>query len=285
MGRFAAALVIAAGSLFAAVEPKSVVIYRDTYGVPHIYAKTDAGAAFGLMYAQAEDNFWQLETDYIRNLGHAAEVEGQRGLSGDILYQAYEVESRAKEAYRRASPGLRALCDAFAAGVNRYLETHPDVHPRLLTHWEPWFILADEMGGPAGAGITPTERARAFPMLSAAAVPTDTGSDPDEGSNMWAISPSRTTTGHAMLFINPHIGFFGGGQRYEAHLHSGEGLDVSGFAILGTPYIRSGHNRDLGWSHTNNYAQTADVYLERFDDPADPLSYRYGSRHRKAVEW
>src|SRR3954454_6995017 len=70
-----------------------------------------------------------------------------------------------------------------------------------------------------------------------------------------------------MLLINPHVAFFGGGQRYEAHLHSGEGLDVSGFAILGTPYIRSGHNASLGWSHTNNYAQTADVYL----DPADAL--------------
>jgi penicillin amidase len=88
-----------------------------------------------------------------------------------------------------------------------------------------------------------------------------------------------------MLLINPHVGFFGGGQRYEAHLHSDEGLDVSGFAILGTPFIRSGHNRDLGWSHTNNYARSADVYLEHFDDPNDPLAYRYGSGHRKAVEW
>lgn len=88
-----------------------------------------------------------------------------------------------------------------------------------------------------------------------------------------------------MLLINPHVGFFGGGQRYEAHLHGGEGLDVSGFAILGTPYIRSGHNPYLGWSHTNNYAQTADVYVETLDDPADPLSYRYGPGYRKAVEW
>jgi acyl-homoserine lactone acylase PvdQ len=88
-----------------------------------------------------------------------------------------------------------------------------------------------------------------------------------------------------MLLINPHVGFFGGGQRYEAHLHSGEGLDVTGFAILGTPYIRSGHNRYLGWSHTNNYASTSDVYLEKFDDPGDPLAYRYGAGHRKATEW
>src|SRR5947207_16007823 len=100
---------------------RSITIYRDTWGVPHIYAKTDAGAAYGLMYAQAEDNFWQLETDTIRTLGRRAEVDGQPGLSGDILIRAYEVEKRAKEAYQRGNPKLRALCDAYAAGVNQYL--------------------------------------------------------------------------------------------------------------------------------------------------------------------
>src|SRR5689334_12132457 len=159
----------------ATVNPKTVTIIRDTWGVPHIYAKTDAGAAYGLMYAQAEDNFWQLETDYIRALGRAAEIEGPRALSGDILYYAWEVETRAKAAYAAANPKLRDLCDAFAAGVNRYLATHPDVHPRLLAHWEPWWILADEMRGPAGTGITPAERARAFPELSATTPATDPG--------------------------------------------------------------------------------------------------------------
>ena len=111
-----------------------------------------------------------------------------------------------------------------------------------------------------GAGGHGHHAGRACPCVSRArrgALPLPARrEDPDEGSNMWAVAPSRTTTGHAMLLINPHVGFFGGGQRYEAHLHSGEGLDVSGFAILGTPYIRSGHNRYLGWSHTNNYAST-----------------------------
>ena len=263
--RSLALLIAAAMTSAAAVNPQSVTIYRDTWGVPHIYAKTDAGAAFGLMYAEAEDNFWQLEADYIAALGRAAEVEGERRLQNDIVYQAWEVESRAKAAYNNADPKLRSLCDAFAAGVNRYLATHPATHPRLLTHWEPWFVLAAEMGGPAGRGITQEERARAFPLLSRAAAPDGLVTDRDEGSNMWAIAPSRTTTGHAMLLINPHVRFFGSDQRYEAHLHSDQGLDVSGFATLGTPYIRSGHNRYLGWSHTNNYASTADLYL-------DPLS-------------
>lgn len=272
----------------ASAAPSAVTIYRDTWGVPHIYGKTDANVAFGLMYAQAEDNFWQLEEDYIRALGRAAEVYGPSALPGDIVVRAWETEAHARDHYAHAAPKLRALCDAFAAGVNRYLAQHPETHPRLLTHWEPWFILLHEHSGPAGAGITRAERVREFPALKdAGAIETapDAAADPDEGSNMWAVGPSRSATGRAMLLINPHVGFFGGGQRYEAHLHSGEGLDVSGFAILGTPYIRSGHNAFLGWSHTNNYAQTADVYLERFDDPNDPLAYRYAGAHRSAVEW
>jgi len=281
-----ALLLLLAIPALSATLPRDITIRRDTWGVPHIYAKTDAGVVLGIMYAQAEDNFWQLETDAIRKLGRSAELEGARGLQRDILYRAYEVEKRAKEAYKLANPKLRALCDAFAAGVNLFLETHPNVKPRLLARWEPWFILADEMNAPAGSGIAAAERARAFPILTGVpAIPTEPVPDPDDGSNMWAIAPSRTTTGHAMLMINPHVGFFGGGQRYEAHLTSGEGLDLSGFAILGTPFIRSGHNRHLGWSHTNNYAQTVDVYLEHFDDPADPLSYRYGTARRKAIEW
>ncbi len=290
MFRFFLLAALAAGPVFpagTATAPRelarSVTIYRDTYGVPHIYGKTDAGVVFGLMYAQAEDNFWQLETDFIRMIGRSAELDGARGLAGDVLVRAYESEKRAKEDYERATPQHRALCDAFAGGLNYYLEKHPEVKPRLITRFEPWFILAEERRGPAGTTITAAERQRAFPGLAG---PVETGAlDPEEGSNMWAVSPRRTTTGHAMLLINPHVGFFGGGQRYEAHLHSGEGLDVSGFAILGTPYIRSGHNRNLGWSHTNNYAPTADVYVEAFDNPNDPLSYRYGTGHRRAIEW
>jgi acyl-homoserine-lactone acylase len=113
----------------------------------------------------------------------------------------------------------------------------------------------------------------------------ETEGEPLAGSNMWALAPSRSASGKAMLFINPHVGFFGGGQRYEAQLHSDEGLNVYGFAILGTPYIRSGFTQNLGWSHTNNYADIMDVYLETFDDPKNPLAYRYGAGYRTASEW
>src|SRR5262245_56607203 len=239
-------VLLASFAAHAADLAKSVTIYRDTYGVPHIFGKTDASIVFGLMYAQAEDNFWQLEQDYIRALGRAAELEGTPGLSTDILVQAYEIIPRAKEQYQRATPRLRAMCAAFAAGVNHYLATHPNVKPRLITKWEPWFILANYLSRPPGAGITRAERENAFPILAGIAPPPTPEDDADAGSNMWAVAPKRSVSGNALLMINPHVAFFGGGQRSEAHLRSGEGMDVSGFAILGTPYIRSGYNRNLG---------------------------------------
>lgn len=150
MLRFLVAALVLGSPLCAADLARQVTIYRDTYGVPHVFGKTDAAAMFGLMYAQAEDNFWQVETDYLHFLGRAAEVEGPRALANDIQARAYEVEARAKAQYEHANPQQRALCDAFAAGLNYYLETHPRVQPRLIRHFEPWFVLADEHRGPAG---------------------------------------------------------------------------------------------------------------------------------------
>jgi len=277
---------------------KQVRIHRDTYGVPHVFAKTDAGAIFGLMYAQAEDNFPQLEEDAIRSLGRAAEVYGESRLAGDLRFRLFEAEKQAKAEYAQADARTKSLLDAYAAGVNWYLTTHAEVKPKLLTRFEPWFILAIErsgrMGGVARAGLRPNEMRIGTPAgePAAQAIGADdlfaavaAAEAADEGSNMWALRPERSASGHALLFINPHVGFFGGGQRYEAHLKSNEGLNVSGFAILGTAYIRSGFNEHLGWSHTNNYADTVDAYLLSFDDPARPRAYRYGNEYREVVEW
>lgn len=280
---------------------RQVMIHRDTFGVPHIFGKTDAAVVFGLAYAQCEDNFWQLETDYINALGRAAELEGERALARDLSYRLFEIERLSKAEYDRLPADLRALCDAFAAGVNHFIARHSEIKPRLLIGLEGWQVLAFARSGRVGGvnrlGLNANEiqlgkpeatnKAEAAPMnfdgLQSWFV--ESHLDIEEGSNMWAVSPRKSAGGNAMLFINPHVGFFGGGQRYEAQLNSEEGLNVYGFAILGTAYIRTGFNQFLGWSHTNNYADTADVYLESFDDPANPLAYKYGNEHRTAVEW
>lgn len=266
---------------------RSVTIYRDAFGVPHIYGRGDESVVFGLMYAQAEDNFWQLEEDHINKLGRAAEVYGQSRLAGDLMTRLFETTRRARDDYARLNPQMRKLCDAYAAGINFYLERHPEVRPRLINRFEPWFALVTGAPAPTSAGVTAQEVRALFKELPAPTPsPTpDASAEGEEGSNMWAVSPKKSASGNALLFINPHVGFFGGGQRYEAHLHSDEGLNISGFTMLGSPYIWTGHNKFLGWSHTNSGADSTDVYVETFDNVQNPLAYRYGKDYRNAVEW
>ncbi len=121
---------------------KIVTIYRDTYGVPHVFGRTDASTVFGFAYAQAEDNFWRVEENFISALGRLSEVYGEKTLDEDRLNHALEIPRLAREEYARLDRHMRALCDAFAAGFNYYLSRHPEVRPRLLTRIEPWHTLA-----------------------------------------------------------------------------------------------------------------------------------------------
>lgn len=265
---------------------QSVTIYRDAFGVPHIYGTSDESVVFGLMYAQAEDNFWQIEEDHISKLGRASEIYGSSRLAGDLLLRLFETNKRAREEYDRLSPAMKKLCDAYAAGLNFYLEKNPHARPRLISRFEPWYALISGPPSMNSLGINQQEIRALFKDLPGSPAPSPTpGETEDEGSNMWAVSPQKSASGNALLFINPHVGFFGGGQRYEAHLHSKQGLNISGFAMIGAPFIWTGFNEFLGWSHTNTGADTTDVYIENFEDPQNRLVYRVGNKALEAVEW
>src|SRR6187431_365323 len=121
---------------------RSVTIYRDTYGVPHVFGRTDASTVFGFAYAQAEDNFWRVEENFILALGRASELYGEKTLDEDRLNHALEIPRLAREEYARLDQHMKSLCDAFAAGFNHYLDRHTEVKPRLLTKIEPWYTLA-----------------------------------------------------------------------------------------------------------------------------------------------
>jgi acyl-homoserine lactone acylase PvdQ len=275
----------------------SVTIVRDGYGVPHIYGPSDASVVFGHAYAQAEDHFEQLEHNVLYALGRSTELRGEQDFWDNLLARAFEIPRLAQDEYARAAPPLRAIYDGYAAGLNHYLASNPEVKPKLITRFEPWHTLAmlrarywlaefiwdtglqrNELRigalrfAPGAQSLGTEDR----PTLPAERV---------QGSNMWAVAPARTVNGHALLFMNPHVGFFGPYQYYEAHLHSDQGLRFSGVGRVGFPFPYIGHNERLGWSHTDNYFDRGDLYAEVFDDPKDPLSYRYGRGRRRATEW
>lgn len=294
-----ALLCVARASAQQAPPARSATIYRDAWGVPHVFARTDEGVLFGMAWALAEDDWPLMEENYTRALGRIAERRGESGVQSDWLVRALEIGRLSRAEYEHATPRLRGLLDAYAAGLNAYLAAHPAIHP-LFGRVEPWYPLALirykyyqlEFLGYAGLNPRWTERliregwpaGRSVPRATPPTEASD-GAERIFGSNEWAIAPSRTASGHAMLLINPHQSFVGV-QRYgEVDLHSAEGLRFSGLTVFGflLPYM--GNNARLGWAYTDNYADRGDLYAEKFDDPRQPLRYRWGSGYREAVTW
>ncbi len=282
-------------------------IYRDSYGVPHVFGPTDASCVFGFVYAQAEDYFWQIEDNYIRSLGQAAEVYGEKSLPDDLLNRALEIPKLSQEEFEKASPQTRAFNQATADALNYFLSMHPQVKPRLITHFEPWQSMAFgrfalyqsfiyQKSGLSAADIIPVVqevrekkvgaiRLKANFFAELASAERDRQSMAQHvGSNMWAIRPEKSASGKALLFINPHQPFFGPGQWYEGHLVSGEGWDLVGASFFGSPFPTIGHNAYLAWSHTVNNPDVVDTYAITFDK-ADPLKYRYGEGWKQAQTW
>ena len=260
---------------------REVTIYRDTYGVPHVFGKTDAATVFGFAYAQAEDYFWLIEDNYIRSIGRASEVYGEQTLDSDRLNHALEIPRLAQAEYRRLDAHTRSICDAFAAGLNYYLQKKSNVKPRLITKFEPWHPLAFIRYNYYQNGFARAPELRPFNLLTAAV---GRGMEANQGSNGWVINPSKSATGNAMLFINPHLPFFGAGQVYEGHVRSEQGWNFTGYTRFGFPLPYVGHNENGGWVSTDNAADLTDVYAETFDNPARPLAYRYGDGYRTATE-
>lgn len=267
------------GPLDPAALARDATIYRDQWGVPHIDGPTDASVVFAFAYCQAEDYFWQVEDSYILSLGRYAEINGDKGLSSDLMNRMYEVVPRAQSDFPTLEPELQTLFEAFTLGLNHYLANNPQTKPRLITHFEPWHVLAYvrhlslEMCfrySGTSPNYMPDNHEEYYSQI---------------GSNAWAVAPAKTRDKKAILFINPHQPWYGFGQFYEAHLRSGEGWNFSGATFFGHPMPSLGHNEYVGWTFTVNEPDIADVWLETFDKPDDPLAYRYGDGYRQAIQW
>ncbi|MBL1216720.1 MAG: hypothetical protein D8M59_04415 [Planctomycetes bacterium] len=262
-----------------------VTIKRDTFGVAHVYGPTDADVIFGLTYARAEDEFVRMDQAVLGMSGRAAEGLGNDGLGTDYLVRAFEIPSLAQHEYaNRMTPEARALADAAADALNYYVHLHPDEQPLVFEQYEPWHFVAASYGMHI-ATLTFLDQTIQTEDIVRQLTPSleQSPSEPTDGSNMWAIGPSRTESGNAMLFINPHIPIH---ELYEAHACSEEGLNVSGGMAYGAGILPVvGFNAHLGWSLTVNYPDVVDAYSEVFDHETDRLKYKYGDEYRDAVEW
>ncbi len=261
-----------------------VEIIRDDFGVPHIYGKTDADAVFGMLYAQAEDDFPRIERNYVWATGRLAEVEGEGAIFSDLRARLYMSIDEAKAAYASAPDWLKALCDAWADGLNYYLLTHPEVQPKLLTRFEPWMPMFFSEGSIGGdIEQIPLERIARFyggddaGQATAAAGDIEAEFAPPGGSNGFAIAGERTRSGNAMLLINPHTSFY---FRGEVHVVSDEGLNAYGAVTWGQFFIYQGFNEKTGWMHTSTYVDFIDEFVEDVSDVDGKLVYRYGEETR-----
>jgi penicillin amidase len=263
---------------------RQVTIHRDEWGVPHIDGPTDESVVFGFGYAQAEDFLWQVEDSFVLATGRYAELYGPSVLSTDDTTHRFEIPQRARDDFPKLEPKLQSLNQAFTDGLNYYVHVHPKVKLRLLERFEPWYPIALDRyvlyRMATHSKSVPEELLHA--QSSAPQVFVQPGA---VGSNAWAIGPSKTRSHKTMLFCNSHQPYYGFGQYYEAHLHSGEGWSFTGSTFFGSPMLAIGHNEHLGWTYTVNDVNCGDEWVETFDDPKHPLNYRYGDGYRTATEW
>jgi acyl-homoserine-lactone acylase len=267
-----------------------VTILRDKWGIPHVFGKSDADAVFGMVFAQAEDDFNRVELNYINAMGRLAEVEGEGAIWSDLRMKLYIDPADMKAQYAASPAWLRKLMDSFADGMNWYLATHPQVKPKLITRFEPWMALSFSEGSIGGDiesielkpleafyGKAPQDALKAD-AVALAGLDSSTGFDAEpKGSNGFAIAPRLSAGGHALLMINPHTSFY---FRPEVHMVSEEGLNAYGAVTWGQFFIYQGFNDRLGWMHTSGGGDVIDEYLETVTQEGGKFFYKHGKEKR-----
>jgi len=263
-------------------EAARVTITRDDWGIPHVRGQSDADAVFGMIYAQAEDDFSRVEANYLTALGRTAEAPDayDDAIWSDLRQRLYVDPTELKAQYAASAPWLKSLMNAWADGLNFYLATHPGTKPKVLTHFEPWMALSFTEGSIGGdiERISLSDL-KTFYGKPTPPTPEEIGMVPREpsGSNGIAIAPKLTSGGKALLLINPHTSFY---FRSEAQMSSAQGLDAYGASTWGQFFIYQGFNAKAGWMHTSSTVDNVDEFAERVTKRGDGYVYRYGSAER-----
>ena len=272
-----------------------MTITRDDWGIAHVHGHTDADSVFGMIYAQAEDDFPRIEANYLTNLGRTAEAEGENAIWQDLRARLYVSEPELKADYARSPLQMRRLMDAWADGLNYFLATHRNVHPKLLTRFEPWMAMSfteGSIGGDieridldqlkafysqahpelvSGSMSSRADRSREG-MLKRVQHDAERELEP-QGSNGIAIAPKLTADGGALLLINPHTSFY---FRSELQMSSDEGLNAYGAATWGQFFLYQGFNPHIGWMHTSSGVDNVDEFAEKVERRGKGYCYWYG---------
>ena len=258
-----------------------MTIERDDWGIAHIHGHSDADAVFGMLVAQAEDDFPRIKANYLTALGRISEAEGEKALWTDLRARLYVSEVKLKADYRRSPSAMQLLMTAWADGLNFFLATHRAVKPKVLTRFEPWMALSFTEGSIGGdiERIAPEGLASFYghQKLALAAL-----SDREpRGSNGIAIAPRLTVNGHTLLLINPHTDFY---FRSEAQVSSDEGLNAYGASTWGQFFLYQGFNVDAGWMHTSSGVDNVDEFAYEVRPQGKGWAYRFGKAWRPLAE-
>ncbi|MEP6884161.1 MAG: penicillin acylase family protein, partial [Gammaproteobacteria bacterium] len=272
---------------------QNVHIIRDNWGIAHIYGKSDADTVFGTIYAEAEDDFGRIERNYLIALGELAQAEGENAIYSDLRARLFVDPLELQKQYALSPAWLKALMLAWSDGLNYFLSRHPAITPKVIRHFEPWMALSFTEGSIGGdiesidlGKLREFYAERPQPAVAVAVPGPVAKATPDEGrakpvpggSNGFAIAPSRSASGHALLWINPHTSYY---FRSELQMISEQGLNVYGAVTWGQFFVYQGFNSHNGWMHTSYGGDAIDEYVEAIVKQPDGLYYRYGSGLRK----
>ena len=263
----------------------NVTIYRDIWGVPHIFGNKDEDTAYGLGYAHAEDDFKTIQDVLIAARGNLAEYHGRYVAANDYMVKLLKIWDLVEKNYDNGlSEDVTRISEAYADGINHYVSLYPDkafkgVFPvegkdivAGFIHRMPLMFGLDGALAGLASGKYPKKNKDSTSAQS------NILNQRMLGSNVIAVSPARSDDKYTRLLINSHQPWSGPVAWYEAHLHSNEGWNMVGGLFPGSPVILVGHNENLGWSHTVNSPDLIDIY-ELTINPKNPNQYYFDGKY------
>ncbi len=253
-----------------AINPAQIDIVRDSFGVPHIFAKTDAAVAYGLAWAEAEDDFKSMQEVILPAKNLMASVKGKSGAAGDYAFALFRCREITEEKWHTLTPAFLKLIDGYIQGLNDYAK----IHPGEVLHKKIFPVTAKEYISSSVFALTIFNGADQALIRIFNNTEWEAPEFNKKGSNSAAISQSKTSSGETFLLINAHQPNTGPQAFYEAHLCSEEGLNITGGLLAGGPCILHGVNEYLGWAHTVNYCDRLDEFQLEMN-PDNPLQYKF----------